>query len=178
MTEQSPLTVDEFIRWQHDSAVWLELVEGRVLTVPYPSTFQKRLIDTLGALLRRHTKTTGRGTVRIHHWCRFGDATFALPDIACFAEEARPKAGTLPTLIIEVALPDRVDEDRVIKRQVYESAGVEEFWFLKPWERLIVALRLEDGRYVETRVRDGHLSSASMEGFRLDLDDFWRMVTG
>ena len=43
--------------------------------------------------------------------------------------------------------PSTATHDHVRKRQVYERAGVREFWLLHPVDRMVTVYRLDGGRY-------------------------------
>jgi hypothetical protein len=53
-----------------------------------------------------------------------------------------------PTIAIEITLPASADQDRVLKRRLYERAGVPEFWLIEPDVPRITFHRLQpDGTY-------------------------------
>jgi Uma2 family endonuclease len=52
-----------------------------------------------------------------------------------------------PDWIVEVLSPSTATHDHVRKRQVYERAGVREFWLLHPVDRMVTMYRLDGGRY-------------------------------
>jgi Uma2 family endonuclease len=52
-------------------------------------------------------------------------------------------------LAVEVLSPSTRSVDMVLKRSLYEESGVESYWLVDPDEPSILALELQDGRYVE-----------------------------
>jgi len=52
-----------------------------------------------------------------------------------------------PDLVVEVLSPGTASHDHVLKRRVYERAGVAEYWLVHPGDRLLTVYRLERGEY-------------------------------
>lgn len=73
------------------------------------------------------------------------------PDIVVVCDEAKlRKTGYFgaPTFIIEVSSPSTTRQDRVLKFNKYEKAGVKEYWIVEPDGKYISVFTLqENGRY-------------------------------
>lgn len=52
-----------------------------------------------------------------------------------------------PKFVAEAISPSTVKRDRGIKKDIYESCGVEEYWIISPIERAVEIYYLVDGRY-------------------------------
>lgn len=52
-----------------------------------------------------------------------------------------------PDWIAEVLSPSTASHDHILKRRVYERAGVREFWLLHPVDRMVTIYSLVHGRY-------------------------------
>lgn len=52
-----------------------------------------------------------------------------------------------PDLVVEVLSPATAGHDQVLKRRVYERAGVREYWLVHPTDRVVTVYRLQDGQY-------------------------------
>jgi len=75
-----------------------------------------------------------------------------------------------PELVVEIAASS-ASYDLHSKRRVYESAGVPEYLVWVVYERRVVWLRLQDGRYVEVAPdANGVIESAVFPGLRLAVD--------
>ncbi|EXJ14669.1 Uma2 family endonuclease [Imhoffiella purpurea] len=57
-----------------------------------------------------------------------------------------------PDLVVEVLSPGTASHDHVRKRQVYERAGVREYWLVHPVDRMVTIYRLEDGQFGKPEV--------------------------
>ena len=56
-------------------------------------------------------------------------------------------ATATPLLVVEVLSPSNPDQDRLVKRVLYESLGVPGYWIVDPGRPSLLALRLREGRY-------------------------------
>jgi Uma2 family endonuclease len=61
---------------------------------------------------------------------------------------------TVPDWVCEIVSPSSVRHDRVLKRRLYAEHGVRHYWLVDPDARLLEALTLRDGRWVEVGVFD------------------------
>lgn len=52
-----------------------------------------------------------------------------------------------PDLVVEVLSPGTASRDQLVKRRVYERAGVQEYWLVHPMDRLVIVYRLAAGQY-------------------------------
>ncbi len=52
-----------------------------------------------------------------------------------------------PDWVIEVLSPATAAHDQVTKRELYERAGVREYWLVHPTDRIVIVYRLENRRY-------------------------------
>ncbi len=94
-----------------------------------------------------------------------------------------------PALAIEITLEGSKDQDRIVKKQLYEQAGVPEYWLIEPEALQITFYRLQpEGRYtplvfdahdvqriVETQ-EDILYDSVAVPGLSLSLLRLWTMT--
>jgi len=52
-----------------------------------------------------------------------------------------------PKFVAETLSPSTAKRDRGVKKDIYESCGVEEYWIISPIERAVEIYYLKDGRY-------------------------------
>ncbi len=82
------------------------------------------------------------------------------PDLAGFRRERLPQPGNVrpievvPDWACEVLSPSTAARDRVTKRHLYARAGVAHYWLIDPEARVLEALTLRDGAWVEFGVYD------------------------
>ncbi|MCY3691507.1 MAG: Uma2 family endonuclease [Chloroflexota bacterium] len=79
----------------------------------------------------------------------------------------------IPDLVVEILSSDR-NRDLVMKRDLYASAGIPEYWTLDPVNDVLTVLELSGGEYVERRLgRDDTLTTATIPGFALPLEQLF-----
>lgn len=83
--------------------------------------------------------------------------TVVQPDLSVVCDphklDARGCRGA-PDWIVEVLSPATAGHDHILKRAVYERAGVREYWLVHPVDRIVTVYRLEGGRFGVPEVRE------------------------
>lgn len=76
-----------------------------------------------------------------------------------------------PDWVIEVLSPQTAAHDQIVKRDLYERHGVQEFWLIHPGDQLAMVYLLEGGAYGKPLVRElgGELDSSAVPGVSVDL---------
>ena len=54
----------------------------------------------------------------------------------------------VPRFIVETLSPATALNDKTIKKDIYQNAGVSEYWIVSPKERAVEIYYLEDGTYI------------------------------
>ena len=75
---------------------------------------------------------------------------YVCPDIMVVCDRKRLKGGAysgVPKFIAETLSPSTAKKDKTVKKEIYEQAGVEEYWIVSPQGSLEIYY-LEDGKYV------------------------------
>ena len=76
---------------------------------------------------------------------------YVVPDIMVACDRKYLKGGSysgVPAFIAETLSPSTALRDRTAKKEIYEKAGVSEYWILSPQGRSVEIYHLENGRYV------------------------------
>lgn len=66
---------------------------------------------------------------------------------------------TVPDWVCEILSPSTVRHDRVLKRRLYAQHGVTHYWLVDPDARVLEALVLRDGQWVDVGVFDDTASA-------------------
>jgi Uma2 family endonuclease len=78
-------------------------------------------------------------------------------------------------LVVEIGLPETIDQDRGAKFSEYEMAGALEYWLIDPQREQAEFHRLVDGRYqLILGGRTGRYTSAVIPGFWLEAEWLWQ----
>lgn len=76
--------------------------------------------------------------------------TVVQPDVLAVCDSAKiGERGIVgaPDWVVEVLSPSTASHDNILKRRIYEQAGVREFWLVHPGDRILQIYRLENGVY-------------------------------
>lgn len=91
--------------------------------------------------------------------------TVVQPDVLVVCDPAKlDRRGVrgAPDLVVEVLSPGTASHDHWRKRQVYERAGVREYWLVHPYDRMLTIYRLADSQFGKPEI--GELVGATPVG--------------
>lgn len=139
-----------------DDGLRYELVDGTLLVSPAPSRVHQRCLGNLLHLL--HRECPNELEVLPAPMDYQPTLTRSLQPDVLVARRDDPgmKALTQPlVLAVEILSPSSRSVDLVLKRALYEQAGVASYWVVDPEVPSITAWVLRDGRFDEPRVAEG-----------------------
>ena len=76
---------------------------------------------------------------------------YVCPDIMIICDRKKLKGGSysgVPKFIVETLSPSTAKRDRDEKKDIYEKAGVEEYWIISPKGKSVEIYYLQHGKYV------------------------------
>jgi len=141
-----------------------------------PGYKHQNVLLAVGAQLREKLRTSGCMTIVAPFdvyplYDKGDDYTLVQPDIftACDRSKLQDKRyNGAPKFIIEILSTNR-SHDMLTKLNLYERAGVAEYWIIDPEEHIISALELIDGRYfVHAYSGEDEVPLASIPGCTID----------
>lgn len=102
--------------------------------------------------------------------------TVVQPDVLVVCDESKlDRRGVrgAPDFVVEVLSPATASHDHVLKRRVYERAGVREYWLVHPTDRIVTIYRLADGEYGKPDVCElsGETLVEVLPGIAISWDD-------
>ena len=151
-------TYADYLTWPEDER-W-ELIDGQAFAMsPAPSNFHQLIVGELFRLIANHLH--GKSCrpfvapfdVRLPRAGTANDQidTVVQPDISVVCDPAKLKDnhGCLgaPDWVIEVLSPNTAIRDQRLKRSLYETHGVAEYWLVHPTDRSVCIYRLVDNTY-------------------------------
>ena len=178
-------TYGDYRAWPED--VRYELIDGIAYAMrPAPTVSHQ---ETAGAIYRQIDEQLDRSPCRVLiapldvRLPRGDEADAAVdtvvqPDLLVVCDPARiDERGVrgAPDWIIEVLSPATAAHDQVRKRDLYERAGVREYWLVHPTDRIVTVYRLENGRYGRPDIAElaGETAPQAVPGVVID----WARVT-
>ena len=75
---------------------------------------------------------------------------YVIPDVMVACDRKHLKGGSysgVPKFIVETLSPATALRDKTVKKEIYQNAGVAEYWIISPRERAVEIYYLEDGKY-------------------------------
>ncbi|MFN3594118.1 MAG: Uma2 family endonuclease [Thiobacillaceae bacterium] len=101
--------------------------------------------------------------------------TVVQPDLSVFCDRGKlddKGARGAPDWVIEVLSPSTAVHDHILKRSVYERAGVREYWLVHPTDRIVTVYWLTDGEYGRPEVYEltGRTASRVLPEVAIDWD--------
>lgn len=181
-------TYADYLSWPED--VRYELIDGRAyLMAPAPSLEHQ---DVAGEIYRQLSNTLeGKPCrpfiapvdVRLPKANELDEQidTVVQPDVLVVCDESKlDRRGVrgAPDFVVEVLSSSTASHDHVLKRRVYERAGVREYWLVHPIDRMVTIYRLLDGEYGKPDVQElsGETAVGVLEGVSVAWDDLVRRL--
>lgn len=155
-----------------------EIIEGDHYMNPAPSTYHQTVSKRLQYHLYSRIELEGLGLVfDAPVDVQLSDFDIVQPDLLVLlkATQARvtpAKINGPPDLVIEILSPSTSDNDRHLKRRVFERSGVSEYWIVDPDASRVTQLVLRDGVYAELTHGD-ELCLSILPAVRIRLSEIW-----
>lgn len=178
-------TYADYFKWRFEERV--ELIKGYVFKMsPAPNTFHQQISgDIYGQLwsfLRKKPCKVFSAPFDVRLPRKSNDdqdiITVLQPDICVICDLSKlDKRGCMgaPDVVVEILSPGNNAKELKNKYEVYEEAGVKEYWIVSPQDNTFVIYTLTDGRYTTSRimVAGDTVTSAVLPGFSLALEELF-----
>lgn len=158
LPQEKRYTYEDILNWPEDERV--ELINGEVyMMAPAPSPDHQSISVELTTQLRTYLR--GK-KCRVYHapydvrlFEEDGDQpyhvdTVVQPDLVVICDPSKLDGHGCkgaPDLVIEILSPSTRQHDRLVKLNLYQRAGVKEYWIVDPDEKTVIVMTLEDGEH-------------------------------
>ena len=154
-------TYADYLLWQFSERI--ELLRGKIFKMsPAPSTLHQSIFGRLFVTLypffvgKKCSVFAAPFDVRLPQKGKADEQIYTVlqPDICVVCDpEKLDSRGCLgaPDLVIEILSPSNSQRDLKDKYELYQEAGVPEYWIVRPEERSITIYVLKDGLYSASR---------------------------
>ena len=155
--EKARYTFADCLAW--DEKEWAEIINGEAVMMAPPSRAHQEAVMSLSAQLHEYLRgkrcKVYPAPFAVRPFEQDGDRpedvdTMVEPDISVVCDPSKlDDAGCkgAPDLVIEILSPSSLRHDRFTKFNLYQRAGVREYWIVDPASKSAQSFVLEDGRY-------------------------------
>ncbi len=106
--------------------------------------------------------------------------TVVQPDLCVICDTSKiKKQGCVgpPDLVIEILSLGNSRREVSTKFQIYEQAGVREYWVVFPYEQVIQQYILHEGKFKTMPLAETIIKSVVLEGFEVDIDTIFDTIS-
>jgi Uma2 family endonuclease len=179
-------TYADYLKWTFEERV--ELIKGIIKKMsPAPSRMHqivsKNLFFKLQTFLENQTCQLFYAPfdVRLPVPSKKKDITVVQPDICVVCDESKLDelgCNGSPDLIVEIISPNNSKHDTVTKYNLYEEAGVLEYWIVDPMNRMVLVYILENGKYrgLHPFGEDMIIESHAIKGLKVAVNDVFNKI--
>lgn len=164
--ENRPQTLMEVFKILPEGTL-AELIDNQLYMSPSPIHSHQRILKKIAKLLDVLLEDTGKGEVIISPFDIFLDETrnAVQPDIIVILNENKGHFtdsghfSGVPDLLIEILSDGNKNHDKILKKDLYEQFGVQEYWMIEPDTKLCLVYYLVNNKYQKISEGIGSLNS-------------------
>ena len=130
-----------------------QIINGEEIMSPSPKTPHQRVLRNLYRALDRHIVEKDLGELLFSPMDVIFEEDYnrLQPDLIFISKEKdeiiQDWIRGVPDMVVEIVSKSTLQMDTVVKKEIYERYGVQEYWLLKPEKRLLEIYVLTNGRY-------------------------------
>lgn len=178
-------TYADYLLWQFQERV--ELFKGWVLKIAAPSSRHQEIVSRLNVILWNAVHKKGckvyvapfdvRLPLPPHKITSDKIDTVVQPDLCVVCDLSKIKRqGCLgaPELVVEILSPSNAKREMRDKYELYEAAGVLEYWMVNPVQRVVWVYVLQNEQFVNASrplIDEDVLQSPTFSNITVDLSD-------
>lgn len=179
------LTYKDFLEYDFSEAelkeYWHELINGEIMRRNFPNIKHQSASANLFAKL--YTFITERKLGKIFHpptGVILSENDWVLPDLVFIANKNAhliKDEGIFgaPDLIVEIISPSTLKDDRNDKKDLYQAAGVSEYWIIDPNNQSVEVFELikKSFKIYSFAYNEGIIKSKILQDLNLDVKDLF-----
>jgi Uma2 family endonuclease len=178
-------TYADYLQWKIEERI--ELFKGRILKLSAPNRIHQQVSGGLFLAIATHLKGkkckvySAPFDVRlpVHNRKKDNEVTTVVqPDICVICDETklddRGCCGA-PDLVVEILSPGNSQKEVRLKFDIYEEAGVKEYWLIHPVEQTLIAYTLHENTFGGGKMYapSDILYSTSIQGLSIDMNEIF-----
>ena len=179
-------TYADYYKWKFEERV--ELIKGYIFKMsPSPNRLHQEISGGISYQLQKFLERSPCKVYTAPFDVRFPRKskadkdiiTVLQPDICVVRDRSKlDDRGCIgaPDIVVEVLSPSNNKKELKNKYEIYEEAGVKEYWVVWPYEQTMIVYTLTDGKFVSSPVISGGdiLTSSVLPGFSLNISELFR----
>ena len=175
---KTKLTYEDYALLPDDGKIH-EIIDGDHYMTPAPATYHQTLSRRIQFQLYRQIEEKDLGFVfDAPTDVQLSDIDIVQPDLLVIHASRKSiispkKIIGAPDLVIEILSESTSKKDRLLKLDLYQKAGVPEYWLVDPEGRQVAVHRLQEGRYRSAGEFHDEIGYSAIEGVRVDLSRVW-----
>lgn len=176
-------TFKDYLSWKFSERV--ELLKGYIARMsPAPTSKHQEISSNLhGSLwffLKKRTCKVFAAPFDVYLPSIKGDGeTVVQPDLCVICDVSKiKKQGCVgsPDLVIEILSLGNSRKEMSAKFQIYEQAGIREYWVVFPYEQVIQQYILQDDKFHALPISEKTIKSFILEGFEVEIDTIFDTI--
>lgn len=179
LSEERKYSAQDFERLP-EGPPYYQLIEGDLIMSPAPSYSHQRTVGKVFLKLSRLLEEKGQGEVLISSIDVYLDEKNVFqPDIVVLLKEGKAKVEEKgifgpPDVVVEILSPSTAYYDLIVKKEVYERAGVKEYWILDPNRKTFeIYKNTEEGLKLSSQAREKGKVLSEILDLEIDLKDIY-----
>ena len=161
-----------------------QLIDGELVMSPAPNPFHQELLKRIFLRFYKVIEETEKGKVLFAHIDVYLDEENAFqPDLVVLLKDSLGKITEkgvegAPDMVVEVLSPSTAYYDLRKKKEVYEKAGVKEYWIVDPDMEEVEVYVNEGGnfRIFSKAKKQGRVRSSLIRNLEIELKDLFKEV--
>ncbi len=176
-------TFKDYLSWRFQERV--ELLRGYIAKMSPAPTSTHQIISSnlhynLGYFLQKKSCKVIAAPFDVYLPSIKGEGeTVVQPDLCVICDKTKiKKQGCVgsPDLVIEILSLGNSRREMTQKFQIYEQAGVREYWVVYPYEQVVHQYILEREKFQALPVAEKTIVSQILQGFEVDLDTIFDTI--
>ncbi len=181
LPQENRYTMADALTWDEQDRI--ELIDGYPVMMAPPSRTHQKISGELFGQLRDYLKgkkcEVYHAPFAVRPFERDGERpedvdTLVEPDISVVCDPSKLDdigCKGAPDLVMEILSPSTTRHDKFTKFNLYQRAGVREYWIVNPAEKSVQVFVLEEGHYAakDFGIAGGTMSVNVLEGCTIDL---------
>ena len=171
----------DYLLWKFDERI--ELIKGYILKMsPAPSLNHQRVSQNLSGCFYENFKRKPCSVfaapfdVRLDLKSAKKDTTVVQPDLCIICDESKldeKGCNGTPDLIVEIISRNNTKHDIKTKFNLYQEAGVQEYWLIEPNDKILIVYTLENNKYIglPPQTEGENIKSLMFPELQIALDD-------